>query len=54
MANDRFVVGTGHPTKLLGQLPLNGRFSPDMPFPSDLSNDKIAAEADVADRRPKS
>ena len=41
--NDRFVTVTGHPTDLLRYLPLNGRFSPDLPFTNRMANDKIAA-----------
>ena len=37
----------GHPTKLLRYLPLNGRFTPNMPFPKCLANDKVAAYPDV-------
>jgi hypothetical protein len=45
--NDQFVVHTGHLTKSLRNLPLNGRFTPDMPFANRLANDKIAAELAV-------
>ena len=37
----------GHPTKLLRYLPLNGRFTPNMPFPKCLANDKVAATPDL-------
>jgi hypothetical protein len=38
------VGNTSHPSGLLRNLPLNGRFTPDMPFPNRPANDKLAAE----------
>ena len=37
------MVRTGHPSNSLRYLPLNGRFTSDLPFPNRLLNDKIAA-----------
>ena len=45
--NDRVVGNTGHSSKSLRNLPLNGRNTPDLPFIKRLANVKNAAEVVV-------
>jgi hypothetical protein len=45
--NVRYRSHTSHPSKLLRNLPLNGRNTQDLPLIRRLANDKVAAVSDV-------